>query len=190
MTSLSLLQNSFILRRPRVANLADIIKIAFMFIIAIFKDSKTLKESEIMYYNASYICSFWYNKSCWFSVKKCWYQQNLTVVSRNWYIFWIFFMQGINVLSVIIVGYVWQLLWKVRFFSPPRLHPWAIWKRPILKRVKRYTKFSNASMLLFFISILALKLLFKFLVGYAPTDEDFNSFFIPDSFSLFLSGIK
>ena len=119
MTSLSLLQNSFILRRPRVANLADIIKIAFMFIIAIFKDSKTLKESEIMYYNASYICSFWYNKSCWFSVKKCWYQQNLTVVSRNWYIFWIFFMQGITVLSVIIVGYVWQLLWKVRFFAPP-----------------------------------------------------------------------
>ena len=35
--------NSFILRRPRVANFVDIIKIAIMFIIATFKDSKNVK---------------------------------------------------------------------------------------------------------------------------------------------------
>ena len=51
MTSLNLPQNSFILRTS--------IKIAIMFIIVIFNDSQeTLKESEIMYYNAIYICIF------------------------------------------------------------------------------------------------------------------------------------
>ena len=110
MTSLNLPQNSFILRTS--------IKIAIMFIIVIFNDSQeTLKESEIMYYNAIYICIFWYNKSCWFSVKKCWCQQNLRGVLRNLNIFWIFFIQGTAVLSFIIVKYGWQLLWKVRFFA-------------------------------------------------------------------------
>ena len=46
--SLPLFQNMFILRRPRVANFADIIKIATMFIKTTFKDPKKLKELEIM----------------------------------------------------------------------------------------------------------------------------------------------
>ena len=37
------------LRRPKVANFGDIIKTAIMFIKTIFKDSKKLKEFEIMY---------------------------------------------------------------------------------------------------------------------------------------------
>ena len=34
---------------PRVTNFAEIIKIATMFVKTIFKDSKNLKELEIMY---------------------------------------------------------------------------------------------------------------------------------------------
>ena len=42
---------------PIVVNFADIIKIASMFIKKTFKDSKKkLKELEIMYKNAIYIC--------------------------------------------------------------------------------------------------------------------------------------
>ena len=48
MMSWSLFQNTFILRRPRVANFADI-EIATMFIETTFKDSKKLKDLEIMY---------------------------------------------------------------------------------------------------------------------------------------------
>ena len=43
----------FILRRPTVANSADIIKIATMFIKTTFKDLKKLKELEIIYSNKS-----------------------------------------------------------------------------------------------------------------------------------------
>ena len=39
----------FILRRPRAAIFADNIQIAAMFIKIIFKDSKKLKEKEIIY---------------------------------------------------------------------------------------------------------------------------------------------
>ena len=47
---ITLFQNTFILRRPRVANIADIIKIATMFIKTSFKDSKkNLKELETIY---------------------------------------------------------------------------------------------------------------------------------------------
>ena len=41
---------------PRVVNFGDIIKIATMFIKAIFKDSKKLKGLENIYKNAIYIC--------------------------------------------------------------------------------------------------------------------------------------
>ena len=56
MTSSSLFQNTFNLRRPRVANFTDIIKMITIFIKTVFKDSKKLKELEIMYQNAIYIC--------------------------------------------------------------------------------------------------------------------------------------
>ena len=54
MTSKPLLQNTYILRRPRVANFGHIIKIVTMFMKTIFKDSKKLKELEIMYQNSNY----------------------------------------------------------------------------------------------------------------------------------------
>ena len=50
MTLSALFQNTIILRKPRVANFADIMKITTMFIKTIFKDSKKkLKDLEIMY---------------------------------------------------------------------------------------------------------------------------------------------
>ena len=61
---------SFILRRPRVANFADIIKIVTMLIRKTFKESKKkLKELQIMYENAIYIWIFWCRKIWWFSIK-------------------------------------------------------------------------------------------------------------------------
>ena len=43
LTSEPLFQNTFILRRPGVANFAEIIKTETMFIKTIFKDSKKVK---------------------------------------------------------------------------------------------------------------------------------------------------
>ena len=45
----NLFQNTSLLRRTRVANFNDIIKILTMFIKKTFKDSKKLKDLEIMY---------------------------------------------------------------------------------------------------------------------------------------------
>ena len=47
------------------------------------------------------------------------------VVSRDLYMFWIFFRQSITMLSFIIVGYVWQILGRggiyvPRFVSSPK----------------------------------------------------------------------
>ena len=58
MTPYLLFQNTFVWRRPRVAIFADIIKFVTLRIKVIFKDSKMLKELEIMYQNAIYICIF------------------------------------------------------------------------------------------------------------------------------------
>ena len=44
MTPYSLFQNTFILRRPRVANFVDYIEIAIMFVKRTFKDSKKVLE--------------------------------------------------------------------------------------------------------------------------------------------------
>ena len=44
-----ILQNTIILRKPRVANFVDIIKIATLFTKTTCKDLKKLKELEIMY---------------------------------------------------------------------------------------------------------------------------------------------
>ena len=47
-----------IYKRPRVANFADIIKIATTFLKITLKDSKKFKELEIMYKNVKYIYFF------------------------------------------------------------------------------------------------------------------------------------
>ena len=60
-------------------------------------------------------------------MKKYWCQQNSRGVSHDSYIFWIFFGEGINVPSFIIVGYVRQILGRVAFLPP---HPWAAPKSP------------------------------------------------------------
>ena len=56
MTSKTLFQNTFILRRPRGASFADIIKIVTMFIKKSLKSQKKLQELEIMYQDAIYSC--------------------------------------------------------------------------------------------------------------------------------------
>ena len=53
---------------------------------------------------------------------------------RGSYIFWVFFRQGVNVLSFMIIGYVWQILGRGSIFGS--LNPWAPPKRPILNKVK------------------------------------------------------
>ena len=53
---ITFIQNIFILRRSRVNTFDDIIKTVTIFIKTTFKDSKKLKELEIMYQNAIYIC--------------------------------------------------------------------------------------------------------------------------------------
>ena len=71
-------------------------------------------------------------KNCWFPVKKCWCQQNSRAVSRDLYVFWIFFTSGIAVSSFIIVGYVWQIL---GICPPPSV---STPKRSILNRVRNF----------------------------------------------------
>ena len=62
---------------------ADMIKIRARFIQKPSKIQEKLKESEIMYQNAIYICQF--------SLKIWWCQQKPGGVPHDLYIFWIFF---------------------------------------------------------------------------------------------------
>ena len=62
----------------------------------------------------------WYSEICWFPVKKCRCQQNLKSVSRDSYIFSIFFRKGITVTSFIIAGHVWQISGRGSLFALPR----------------------------------------------------------------------
>ena len=59
----------------------------------------------------------------------------------TWFIyFWIILRWGITVPSFISLGYVWQILEKGTFLTPPPfplLNPWAVQKRPILNSVER-----------------------------------------------------
>ena len=64
MTLQPLYQNALILRKSAVANFADIIEIPTMIIKKSFKESKKLKELEIMYSNAIYISNSRYSKIC------------------------------------------------------------------------------------------------------------------------------
>ena len=95
----------------------------------VLKTENKLKEQEIMYRYATYICISWYSKICWFPVKKCWCEQNSTGMSSEWCIFWIFFSQVITVPNFIIAGYMWQiigkggLLWGLSIHEQPRKGP-------------------------------------------------------------------
>ena len=82
-----------------------------------------------MYKNETYICISWYDKNCWFLMKKCWCQQNSKGVSRDLYVFLILFRYDIAVPIFIIVEYVWQILGKGAICplpsvsSPEKSHP-------------------------------------------------------------------
>ena len=119
------IQNIFVLRRPRVAIFADIIRIITIFCKTIFKDLKMLKELEIIYENAIYIRVSWYRRICWSLVKNCWCELNARCESRVSYIFWIFTGEGICVAE----------FQKGRTFLVPLTHPWAASKRLIRNRV-------------------------------------------------------
>ena len=60
-------------KRAEVANFADIIKNVITFTKTTSKTQEKLKELEIMYEIAIYICISWYSKICWFPVKKSWF---------------------------------------------------------------------------------------------------------------------
>ena len=85
-----------------------------------------------MYQNTIYICISRYSKICWFPVKKCWCQHNSRGLSRDLYIFWIFFGWGITAkfhrCRICVTGF--------REGRPRSPHPWAAPKKLILNRVK------------------------------------------------------
>ena len=56
-------------------------------------------------------------------MKKFWCQQNSRSVSRDLYIFWIFFRQDITGRIFIIVGYAGQILEGGAFLPPPPPDP-------------------------------------------------------------------
>ena len=67
----SLFQNTFILRKPRVAIFADITKIVTIFIT---KNQKSVKRNRNYVPKCNLYCISWYSKISWFAIKKCWYQ--------------------------------------------------------------------------------------------------------------------
>ena len=75
MTSLPLFQNIYILKRPKVTNFANIIKITTMFIETTFKDWKIVKRigKYVLKYDYTWISC--YNRNCAIPVKKSWCQQ-------------------------------------------------------------------------------------------------------------------
>ena len=85
------IKNTFILKRPRVAIFADIIKVVTIFIKTIFKDSKKFKRIRNYSQSSVFIYFSSCNKICRFLVKKCWCQQISRGVLRDSHDFWIFF---------------------------------------------------------------------------------------------------
>ena len=125
--SYSLLQNTFVLRRPRVAIFSEIIKIITMFTEKIFKDSKKFQKTEIMYQNAilSAFPDFWWKNA---DVSRT---QGVCHV-----IYMCFVMTGkvrYDCASFIIVGYCVTVFREGPLFAP---HPSTALKRTILNRVK------------------------------------------------------
>ena len=97
------------LRKPRVVNFADFIKIAIMFIKITFKDSKKVKQNRkyilkcnlyLYFLNITKVTDFrWKNADV----------TRTQGVRHMIYMFFIFFRKSITVPSFIIVGYVWQI---------------------------------------------------------------------------------
>ena len=116
-------QVTFTLRRPRVANFADIIKIATIFIRTTFKDSNKIKRNRNYALKCNLHMYFSIKQKLQTSGKKCRCQQNSRDVSCGLCIFWIFFRWGVSVPSFIIAGYVWQILDR-RSFPPIPEQPW------------------------------------------------------------------
>ena len=80
-----------ILRRPRVTHFGDIIKIVAIFIKTFLKDSRKIKTIR-NYIPKCNICIFLdVAKFADLQQRKCLWQQNSRGVSRDSYIFWIFF---------------------------------------------------------------------------------------------------
>ena len=105
-------------RVPRVANFADIIKIAAIFIEATFE--KSYKVKIIRNYLLKCICTVFLN------IKKVadlrWKNADVSRtlgVCHVIRIFWVFFRQGITVSSFISVGSVWQILGRGAFLTTP-----------------------------------------------------------------------
>ena len=96
-----------------------------------------------MYWNAIYICIFWYSQIFWFPVKKCWCHQKSRGVSRDSYTSRISSTQIIIVPSFIIVEYVWQILEGRPFFLP---HPCVALKNPILNRINGWAKIKSKNL--------------------------------------------
>ena len=133
------IKNTFILKRPRVAIFADIIKVVTIFTKTIFKDSKKKKkELEIIIKIQSISVFLHVTKFTDFRWKNA-------DVSRSQGVSYVIHMilgssLGITVPSFIIVGYIWQVLRRGNIFAP---HPWTTPKRPIPNRVKNYgTRYS------------------------------------------------
>ena len=105
-------------RVPRVANFADIIKIAAIFIETTFE--KSYKVKIIRNYLLKCICTVFLDIT-----KVADFQWKNADVSRTQgvchviYIFWFFFRQGITVSSFISVGSVWQILGRGAFLTTP-----------------------------------------------------------------------
>ena len=123
-------QNTLILKRPRVAIFADIIKVVTIFTKTIFKDSKK-KKLEIIIKIQSISVFLHVTKFTDFRWKNA-------DVSRSQGVSYVIHMifgssLGITVPSFIIVGYIWQILGRGSLFA---LHLWKILKRSILNRVK------------------------------------------------------
>ena len=111
---------TFHLRRPRVTNFPDIIKVSTMFIKTTFNDSKKVKPIGNYALKRNLYLYFLIKQKLLISVKKYWRQQNSKGVSRDLYIFWSFFRQVMTVPSFMNVGYVWDILGKWAFLPPIR----------------------------------------------------------------------
>ena len=70
-----------------------------------------------MYQNAIYICISWYNKICWFPLKNADVSRNQGLCHVIHISFWSS-LGKIYLPSLIIVGYVWQIIGRGCLFAP------------------------------------------------------------------------
>ena len=166
MTSSSLFQNIFILRRPRETFFAEIIKIVAIFIKTIFKDTRKVKTTT------SYVskCNLYLYFLIWQNLLICGKKMLMSAELKRCVTWFIYFLDFLYVMYNCAKFHHCRICvtdFREGTFLPHlRPHPWVAPKRPILNRVNKSIKIGKPERMIFLVIIFTKILYFTLKVLY------------------------